>query len=86
MAEILESLFGVGPRRDFGFTRFKSTRTFGQELYVPRWVEFIDTRTIEQDGSIDVLITWGFPNLAAKISHATYPKFDVYHGVFKTDT
>jgi hypothetical protein len=53
---------------------------------VPRWVEFIDTRTIEQDGSIDVLITWGFPNLAAKISHATYPKFDVYHGVFKTDT
>jgi len=26
--------------------------------WLPRWVEVVDTRTVEQDGSFDVLITW----------------------------
>jgi glycosyltransferase involved in cell wall biosynthesis len=54
--------------------------------WLPRWVEVVDTRTIEQDGSFDVLITWGFPDLVARTSHLTCPTIDVQHGVFKTDT
>jgi glycosyltransferase involved in cell wall biosynthesis len=54
--------------------------------WLPRWVEVVDTQTIEQDGSFDVLITWGFPDLAGKIAHLTCPTIDVQHGVFKTDT
>ncbi len=54
--------------------------------WLPRWVEVVDTRTIEQDGSYDVLITWGFPDLVARTSRLTCPTIDIQHGVFKTET
>lgn len=54
--------------------------------WLPRWVEVVDARTIEQDGSFDVLITWGFPDLVARTSRFTCPTIDVQHGVFKNET
>ncbi len=54
--------------------------------WLPRWVEVVDTRTIEHDGSFDMLITWGFPDLVARTSRLTCPTIDVQHGVFKNET
>ena len=54
--------------------------------WLPRWVEFVDKRTIEQDGSFDVLITWGLTDLIARTSHLTFPLIDVQHGVFMNAT
>jgi glycosyltransferase involved in cell wall biosynthesis len=50
--------------------------------WLPRWVEVVDSRTIEQDGSFDVVITWGLKDLVERISHLTCPTIDVQHGVF----
>jgi glycosyltransferase involved in cell wall biosynthesis len=50
--------------------------------WLPRWVELVDSRTIEQDGSFDVVITWGLKDLVERISHLTCPTIDVQHGVF----
>ncbi len=41
--------------------------------WLPRWVEVVDSRTIEQDGSFDVVITWGLLDLVERISHLTCP-------------
>lgn len=50
--------------------------------WLPRWVEVVDSRTIDQDGSFDVVITWGLKDLVERISHLTCPTIDVQHGVF----
>ncbi len=50
--------------------------------WLPRWVEVVDSRTIEQDGSLDVVIAWGRKGLLERISHLTCPKIDVQHGVY----
>jgi glycosyltransferase involved in cell wall biosynthesis len=49
-------------------------------------VEVVDSRTIEQDGSFDVVITWGLKDLVERISHLTCPMIDVQHGVFMHET
>jgi glycosyltransferase involved in cell wall biosynthesis len=54
--------------------------------WLPRWVEVVDSRTIEQDGSFDVVITWGLLDLVERISHLTCPTIDVQHGVFMHET
>jgi glycosyltransferase involved in cell wall biosynthesis len=54
--------------------------------WLPRWVEVVDSRTIEQDGSFDVLITWGLKDLVERISHLTCPTIDVQHGVFRHES
>jgi glycosyltransferase involved in cell wall biosynthesis len=53
--------------------------------WLPRWVEVVDTPMIEQNGSFDVLVTWGLLNLVEQTSHLTCPLIDVQHGVFMTD-
>jgi glycosyltransferase involved in cell wall biosynthesis len=50
--------------------------------WLPRWVAVVDSRTIDQDGSFDVVITWGLKDLVERISHLTCPTIDVQHGVF----
>ncbi|MEY4179616.1 MAG: hypothetical protein RLY70_3190 [Planctomycetota bacterium] len=44
--------------------------------WLPRWVEVVDSRRIEQDGSFDVVITWGLLDLVERISHLTSPTID----------
>ncbi|MFM9068170.1 MAG: hypothetical protein ACKOUR_12665, partial [Planctomycetota bacterium] len=39
--------------------------------WLPRWVDVVDSRTIDQDGSFDVVITWGLKDLVERISHLT---------------
>jgi len=41
--------------------------------WLPRWVEVVDSRRIEQDGSFDVVITWGLLDFVERISHLTWP-------------
>ena len=36
----------------------------------------VDSRRIEQDGSFDVVITWGLLDLVERISHLTSPTID----------
>jgi glycosyltransferase involved in cell wall biosynthesis len=50
--------------------------------WLPRWVQVVDSRKIEQDGSFDVVITWGLLDLVERTSHLTCPTIDVQHGVF----
>jgi hypothetical protein len=54
--------------------------------WLPRWVEVVDSRKIEQDGSFDVVITWGLLDFFDRISHLTCPTIDVQHGVFMHET
>ncbi|MFM9117461.1 MAG: hypothetical protein ACKOU6_15000, partial [Planctomycetota bacterium] len=54
--------------------------------WLPRWVDVVDSRTIDQDGSYDLVITWGLKDLVERISHLTCPTIDVQHGVFLHET
>jgi glycosyltransferase involved in cell wall biosynthesis len=50
--------------------------------WLPRWVQVVDSRRIEQDGSFDFVITWGLLDLVERTSHLTCPTIDVQHGVY----
>jgi hypothetical protein len=41
--------------------------------WLPRWVEGVDTRTSEQDGSFDAVVTRGLLDFVERISHLTWP-------------
>lgn len=50
-------------------------------LWLPRWVEVINTDEIVEDG-FDIIITWGLKDLVSKISHLKCPTIDTQHGAF----
>jgi glycosyltransferase involved in cell wall biosynthesis len=50
--------------------------------WLPRWVQVVDSRKIEQDATFDVVVTWGLLDLVERTSHLTCPTIDVQHGVF----
>ena len=47
------------------------------DSWLPRWVEVVDLRTIEQHAKFDVVVIWG---LIDRTSHLTCPMIDVQHG------
>jgi glycosyltransferase involved in cell wall biosynthesis len=50
--------------------------------WLPRWVQVVDSRRIDQDATFDVVVTWGLLDLVERTSHLTCPTIDVQHGVF----
>jgi hypothetical protein len=54
--------------------------------WLPRWVQVVDSRKIEQDATFDVVVTWGLLDLVDRTSHLTCPAIDVQHGVFMHET
>ena len=54
--------------------------------WLPRCVQVVDSRKIEQDATFDVAVTWGLLDLVERTSHLTCPTIDVQHGVFMHET
>jgi glycosyltransferase involved in cell wall biosynthesis len=47
--------------------------------WIPRHVEIVETSTIPDDGSFDVLVSWGLVNLIELTAHISCPLIDVQH-------
>jgi hypothetical protein len=54
--------------------------------WLPRWVQVVDSRKIEQDATFDVVVSWGLLDLVDSTSHLTCPTIDVQHGTFMHET
>jgi hypothetical protein len=56
------------------------------DSWLPRWVQVVDSRKIEQDATFDVVVTWGLLDLIDRTSHRTCPTIDSQHGIFMHET